>query len=57
VWAAVVGLVLGWPLVETWGVDGAVAGMLVTMLVLNVFVWRAYRTPGSPAPDRLAPAA
>jgi len=57
VWAALAGLVLGWPLVETWGVDGAVAGMLVTMLVLNVFVWRSYRTPrGTAAPDRLAPA-
>jgi O-antigen/teichoic acid export membrane protein len=56
VYAAVVGLVLGWPLVEAWGVNGAVAGMLLTVLVLNVFVWRSYRLNRGPAADRLAPA-
>ncbi len=42
-WAAVVGVAVGLPLVREWGVNGAVIGMIVTALVMLGVFWRAYR--------------
>jgi O-antigen/teichoic acid export membrane protein len=41
--AAVVGVAVGWPLVQAWEVNGAVVGMILSAVVLTAFFWRAYR--------------
>jgi O-antigen/teichoic acid export membrane protein len=45
VYAAVLGLVLGWLLVAALGVNGAAIGMIAGAVVLILVFWRAYRTP------------
>jgi O-antigen/teichoic acid export membrane protein len=45
VYAALLSLVAGWPLIAAWGVDGAVIGMSASALLLAGFFWQAYRCP------------
>ncbi len=55
-WAAAVGVVVGWPLIAAWEVNGAVAGLILSALVMTLAFWRTYR--GSAVPellDRQAP--
>ncbi len=55
--AAILTLPAGWLLIRQFGVEGAVAGMILTSLVLNVSYWRAYRRglqPADPAEANLA---
>ena len=42
-WAALVGIAVGWPLIAKWQVTGAVAGMILSAIVLTLSYWRTYR--------------
>ena len=48
VYGALLGVALGWLLIATWDVEGAVVGMILSALVVIVAFWRAY-SGSSPA--------
>ncbi len=48
-YAALITVLLGWFIIRYFGINGAVAGMIVTSLTLNVLLWRAYRRDFPPA--------
>jgi GT2 family glycosyltransferase/O-antigen/teichoic acid export membrane protein len=48
-WAAFVGVVVGWPLIARWEVNGAVVGMILSAIVLALAFWRSYRRSAAPA--------
>jgi O-antigen/teichoic acid export membrane protein len=54
VYAAALGLVLGWLLIGVYGVEGAVLGMSAGALLSTVVFWRRYQT-ASVVPDREPP--
>jgi len=41
--ASVTSLLVGWLIISVAGVEGAVLGMIVSAVILNVVVWRAFR--------------
>jgi O-antigen/teichoic acid export membrane protein len=41
---AAVGVGIGWVSIVALGIDGAVVGMIVSIVALNLVLWRAYRT-------------
>jgi len=48
--AAIVGIAVGWPLIARWEVNGAVAAMILTAVVLAVAFWNSYRRSVEPDP-------
>jgi O-antigen/teichoic acid export membrane protein len=42
-YAGLLGVAVGWLLIEAWGVEGAVVGMIATSSIVNVVFWRAHR--------------
>lgn len=49
-YAALITVLLGWFIIRSFGINGAVAGMIATALTLNVLLWRAYRRDSVPGP-------
>ena len=41
-YAGLLGVAVGWLLIQTWEVEGAAVGMILGAVVLNVVFWRAY---------------
>ena len=51
IYAALIALTFGWPLIWAAGAYGAVLGMILTSLIADLFFWRAYRRELPPRGD------